>query len=113
MIATWNLLALLQTQPAQQPAGRGLTLAFIYLVFFGLIAWFILLRPQRKMQERHQKMVSALQKGDEIMTEGGVIGQIVHLAEDRVTIKSDTTRLVVARAKVARVLGGQQAAEKS
>lgn len=113
MIGTWNLLVLLQTEPAQ-PAGRGLMLAFIYLVFFGLIAWFILLRPQRKLQERHQKMVSALQKGDEIMTEGGIIGQIVHLADDRVTIKSsDNTRLVVARAKIARVLGGEAAAPKS
>ena len=50
-------------------------------------------------------MVGALKKGDEVVTEGGIIGSVVHLADDRVTIKTaENTRLIIARPKIARVL---------
>jgi preprotein translocase subunit YajC len=98
-------LALLQQQPA--PAGnRNLIIMVIYIIAFGLIAWLLLIRPQRKLHEVHQKMLTELKRGDEVMTEGGIIGTVVHMAEDRITIKSGETRLVVARTKVARRLGG-------
>lgn len=97
-------LALLQT--GTPSSGRGGMVLLIYAVAFGLIFWFILLRPQRKMQERHRTMLGALKRGDEVLTDGGIIGTIVHLTEDRVTIKTgDNTRLVVARPKIARVMG--------
>jgi preprotein translocase subunit YajC len=58
------------------------------------------------MQQQHQQMVATLKRGDEVMTDGGIIGTIVHLAEDRITLKSgENTRIVVARGKIARVLG--------
>jgi preprotein translocase subunit YajC len=91
----------------QQPAGnRGLLIMMIYIVSFGMIAWFLLIRPQRRIHEQHQKMLSDLKRGDEVMTEGGIIGTIVHMAEDRVTLKTGETRIVVARAKIARRVGG-------
>jgi preprotein translocase subunit YajC len=59
------------------------------------------------MQQQHQQMVAALKRNDEVMTDGGIIGTIVHLAEDRVTLKSgENTRIVVARGKIARILSG-------
>jgi preprotein translocase subunit YajC len=68
------------------------------------IFYFLLIRPQKKAQQRHQTMVQGLKKGDEVMTEGGIIGQIVHLKDDRVTIRTgQDTRVDVARAKIARV----------
>lgn len=103
-----NMLALaLQAAP---PGGgqRTMMVMLIYLVSFGLIAWFLLIRPQRKMQEKHQTMLSAMKKGDEVMTEGGIIGSVVHLQEDRVTIRSGEARLVVARIKIARVLNSSE-----
>ena len=98
-----NMLALATLQAAA-PANRGMMVMLIYLVSFGLIAWFLLIRPQRKMQQKHQDMLSALKKGDEVMTEGGIIGSVVHMQDDRVTIRSGEARLVVARIKIARVL---------
>ncbi|HEX6306783.1 MAG TPA: preprotein translocase subunit YajC [Longimicrobiales bacterium] len=96
---------------AQRPAGQGLTIMLIYIVSFGLIAWLLLIRPQRKVQQRHQQMIAALKRGDEVMTEGGVIGTIVHIADDRVTLKSgENTRVVVARVKISRVFGGTETA---
>jgi len=101
-----NMLAVIALQAAAAPGpNRSLMVMLIYLVSFGLIAWFLLIRPQRKMQDRHKTMLDALKRGDEVMTEGGIIGSVVHIQDDRVTIKSGESRLVVARAKIARVLG--------
>ncbi|MFW6079150.1 MAG: preprotein translocase subunit YajC, partial [Gemmatimonadota bacterium] len=70
------------------------------------IFYFLLIRPQRKAQKQHQEMLQALQRGDRVMTDGGVIGEIIHLRESEVTIKTDgDTRLVIARPKIARVYG--------
>jgi preprotein translocase subunit YajC len=107
-----KMLAVLALQEAVSGANRSLLVMLIYLGSFGLIAWFLLIRPQRKLQEKHKSMMDALKRGDEVLTEGGVIGSVVHIQEDRVTIKSGEARLVVARAKIARVLGGPDA-EKS
>jgi preprotein translocase subunit YajC len=102
-VTTLGLLALLAQ--AARPGGQTFTIMMIYLVGFGLIFWFLILRPQRRIQQKHQDMVGALKKGDEVVTEGGIIGSVVHLAEDRVTIKTaENTRLVIARPKIARVL---------
>ncbi|CAN5642111.1 hypothetical protein BH23GEM10_BH23GEM10_03830 [soil metagenome] len=98
---TLNMLALLQTAPA---GNRGLMVLVIYVVSFGMIAWFLLIRPQRRMQQQHQQMLSELKRNDEVMTEGGIIGTVVHMTDSRVTIKTGETRVIVARGKIARVL---------
>lgn len=68
------------------------------------IFYFILIRPQRKEQERHQQMISQVKKGHDIVTAGGIVGTVVHTAEDQITIKSgENTRLVVERSKIVRV----------
>jgi preprotein translocase subunit YajC len=104
---THALTALLQA--ATPRTGQPGFVLIIYIVSFGLIAWFLLIRPQRKMQQQHQQMLGALKKGDEVMTDGGVIGTVVHMADERITIRSgENTRLVVARAKIARILTGAE-----
>jgi preprotein translocase subunit YajC len=75
------------------------------VAFIGIM-WFLIIGPQRRMQKRHEQMVSELKKGDDVVTEGGIIGSVIHLADDRLTIKTgDNTRVVVARGKIARVMG--------
>jgi preprotein translocase subunit YajC len=97
------LAALLQQAQPRQP----LTIVLIYVVGFGLIFYWLVLRPQRKMQQKHRELIDALKKGDEVMTEGGIVGNIVHLTDDRVTLKSGDTRLLVSRGKIARVMNQQ------
>jgi preprotein translocase subunit YajC len=100
----FNALALLQ---AAGGPNRGFLILMIYIVSFGLIAWFLLIKPQRRMQQQHQTMLTSLKRNDEVMTEGGIIGTIVHMAEDRVTIRTgENTRIVVARGKISRNLSG-------
>ncbi|MGD8869198.1 MAG: preprotein translocase subunit YajC [Gemmatimonadales bacterium] len=78
---------------------------FIMLAAFIGIFYFLLIRPQRQQQKRHEEMVKALRRGDEVATLGGIVGRIVHIKDDRITIKTaEDTRLVIERDKVARKL---------
>lgn len=90
--------------------GGNATLIFLMqmaAIFF--IFYFILIRPQRKEQERHRNMIDELKKGDEVITNGGIIGTVVHAQEDRLTIKTgENTRIVVERGRIARVLTGEK-----
>lgn len=99
-------------QAGAPAGGRAGIVMMIYIVAFIAIFWFVVLGPSRKMQKKHQQMVSAIKKGDEIMTEGGILGSVVHVADDRLTIKTaENTRLVIARPKIARVFGGEPEAK--
>ncbi|MCY3698517.1 MAG: preprotein translocase subunit YajC [Gemmatimonadetes bacterium] len=75
------------------------------MMMFGFIAifYFIFFRPQRKQQKEHQEMVKNLKRGDKVSTIGGIVGEIVHLTNDIVTIKSGDTRVEVERSKIGRV----------
>lgn len=86
-------------------ANGAIVLVIQMLAIFGIF-YFLLIRPQRKEQERHRQMIEALGKGTEIITTGGVIGKVVEAADDRLTIESAGSRLVVDRARVARVISG-------
>lgn len=75
-----------------------------------LIFYFLLIRPQRKQQKSHDEMVKTLSRGDEVVTIGGIIGRIVHLTDDRITIKTaDDTRLEVERSKIGSKAGSAEA----
>ncbi len=97
----------------QGTAARGGSGIFALVLQFGAIIaifWFLLIRPQRKQQQKHREMLAALKRGDEVMTEGGVLGEVIHIAEDRVTLKTaENTRLLVARPKIQRIFTAQAA----
>ena len=85
-------------QGGGSPWGTLIMFAAIFAIFY-----FLLIRPQRKQQKEHEEMVENLQKGDEVVTLGGIIGTIIHLDDDRFVLKtSDDTRIEVERGKVGR-----------
>ncbi len=84
------------TPQGQSPFGMLFMFAAIFAIFY-----FLLIRPQRKQQKDHDDMVTALSKGDEVATVGGIVGKIVHLTDDRVTIRTGgDTRLEIERSKI-------------
>ena len=100
-----NTLAILLAAPPNS-GSPGLIIA-IQVAAFAAIFYFLLIRPQQQMRKKHETMLSAMKKGDEVVTEGGIIGEVIFLKDDRVTIRTaESTRIVVARAKIARVLAG-------
>lgn len=99
---------------AAQRTGRPSMLPFIIqMVAIIFIFYFLLIRPQRKMAQKHQQILANLQKNDEVVTEGGIVGHVVHIQDDRVTLRTgENTRVVVMRAKIARVLTGESTQTK-
>jgi preprotein translocase subunit YajC len=55
---------------------------FIPLILIFAIMYFLLIRPQQKKVKEHQAMVAALRRGDEIVTQGGIIGKISKVKDD-------------------------------
>lgn len=89
----------------QADGGNSLYFLLVQLLLIGLIFYWLLIRPQRKERQRHDAMIAALKKGDEIATAGGIIGKIVHVDEDRLTLKTaENTRVVIERGKVSRMM---------
>jgi preprotein translocase subunit YajC len=108
LITSIGVMLVATAQAAQGQGGRAGLIMMIYFVAFIAIMWFIVIAPQRKMQKKHEAMVAGVQKGDEVVTEGGIIGSVIHLTDDRLTIKTgDNTRVVIARGKIARVMGNE------
>jgi len=66
-----------------------------------LIFYFLILRPQSQQAKKHKAMVAELQRGDEIITRGGVIGKIKKVNDDEIIISSGSSELKIARAMVA------------
>lgn len=88
---------------------------FMYGAIFAIF-YFILIRPQQRQRKAHDALIRQLKKGDEIVTAGGVVGEVIHIREtvvegvpkvsmeDRVTIKSGDSRLIVERGRITRVI---------
>lgn len=78
------------------------------LVVYGLMAagfYFLLIAPQRKKQKEHEKLLSALQSGDEIVTNGGIFGVITNVKEDRFVVRiADNTKIELGKSFVASVV---------
>lgn len=74
------------------------------LLFWGLFfaaMWFLLIAPQRKKQKEHQRMVSELKTGDEIVTSGGIYGTITSVRDDRFIVRvGDNTKVELNKAFV-------------
>lgn len=72
----------------------------IFLIF--AIFYFLLIRPQQKRQQEHQKMLANLKKGDKVVTTGGIHGTIVNIKDKVVTLKvAENVRIDVSKSCIA------------
>ncbi len=108
----------------QAPTGGGSTLLpFLFqVVAIFAIFYFVMIRPQQRQRRQHEERLRNLKRGDEVVTTGGIIGKVMHITEtvkdgkpsatmdDRITIKSDESRLTVERGRIARVLTASEPA---
>jgi preprotein translocase subunit YajC len=106
---TLSSLAVLFAPSGQ--AGSGMTVLLIQVGAIFAIFYFLIIRPQRRQREKHEKLLAALQKGDQIVTSGGIIGEVVHLKDNEVTIRSGEAKLVVLRSNITSVTNREEAAK--
>jgi preprotein translocase subunit YajC len=99
-------------------AGGGSSISPLLFQFVLIVAiiYFIMWRPQQKQRRQREEALRALKRGDEVVTVGGIVGEVVHIREstkdgganrmdDRITIKSGESRLIVERGRIDRVIG--------
>ncbi|MCH7530686.1 MAG: preprotein translocase subunit YajC [Gemmatimonadetes bacterium] len=99
---TLPVLALLMVN---REGGAGSTIFMVQMLLIFAIFYFLMIRPQAKERRKHEGMLKSLKKGDEIVTSGGIIGKVVHVDENRLTVRTgENTRITVDRGKVASVL---------
>lgn len=82
-----NLLTFLQAQP--QAAGAGNWGFFLMMILIFVVMWFFLIRPQQKKQKELAKFRNSLQKGDKIVTIGGIYGVIDEIKDLYVIVEID------------------------
>lgn len=92
-----TLFPLAQSAPAGGGLGQFLP---IILLFIGM--WFLIIAPQRKRQKAHDKMLSELKSGDNIVTSGGIHGTITNVKDDCFVVRiADNTKVELGKNFVA------------
>ncbi|MCR8547020.1 preprotein translocase subunit YajC [Salipiger sp. P9] len=86
---------------------------FVPLILIFGIMYFLLIRPQQKKVKEHQKMVSALRRGDQVVTQGGVIGKVSKVKENNeVEVEiAEGVKVRVVQSTITQVLSKTEPAE--
>ena len=73
----------------------------VFLVFIFGVFYLLMIRPQRKRQKEHETLVQELKKGDQVVTAGGIYGQIESLSQDSIVLKIESGATIrIARGSV-------------
>lgn len=92
-------------QAAGAPGGAAAFAQFVPLLLVFVIMYFLILRPQQKKMSQHRAMVAALKKGDQVITQGGLIGKVVGVREDELDVElAQGVRVRVVRSSIAQVV---------
>jgi len=75
---------------AQLGGEGGALVGMLPIILMFVILYFLMIRPQMKRQKEHRNMVSALSKGDEVITSGGMLGRITQVSDNYITIEVAT-----------------------
>ncbi len=92
------------------------TREFVMIAAMIAIFYFLVIRPNQQQKRKQEEALLSIKKGDEIVTTGGLVGEVVHIKtlgkdgaatlEDRLTVRSGEARVVVERGRIARVAPG-------
>jgi preprotein translocase subunit YajC len=103
-------------QAAPGPAGNPWPQIILQIGLIVMIFYFLMIRPQQKQRKEQENALFSLKKGDEIVTVGGLVGEIVRIKEaqkegipvktleDRITLKTGESTVVVHRGRVHQVI---------
>lgn len=98
-LSLWTLALL----ASPEGGSAGLSILLFQIGAIALVFYFLVIRPQGQARKRHAEMLAQLKRGDEVMTAGGVIGKVKDLKENRITIESGGTSLIVERSRIVKV----------
>jgi preprotein translocase subunit YajC len=109
--------ALLALQTGVTGGGSIMPFLFQIVAIFGIF-YFLIIRPQQTQKKKHESALSQIKRGDQVVTAGGIVGEVIHVKEtvaedgktsrgleDHITIKSAESRLVVERGRIVKIMG--------
>jgi len=73
-----------------QAGGDNALMGMLPIILMFVVLYFLMIRPQMKRQKEHRNMVSALDKGDEVITSGGLLGRISKVSDSYITVEIAT-----------------------
>ncbi|WP_347556779.1 preprotein translocase subunit YajC [Robbsia sp. KACC 23696] len=80
-------------------------MSFLPLILMFVVLYFIMIRPQMKRQKEHRNMLAAVDKGDEVVTSGGLVGKISKVGEAYVGVQiADNVEITVQKGAITTVL---------
>ena len=93
----------LQAQPEQSPFGMVVPMMLIFAIFY-----FLLIRPQQKKQKKLETMIKGIEKGDSVVTSGGLHGKVAGVTDDVLTldvggVKGERIKVKVTRSRIEQV----------
>ncbi len=115
MMSEWLFLAASAAEPVQEtskPSPFGSPLVLIAVIF--AIFWFLILRPQKKREQRRREMLVGIRKNDEVVTTGGIYGKVRDVSDDTIILEVDSRSgqtLKVTKGSISRVLSPDQAGD--
>ncbi|MDX2417770.1 MAG: preprotein translocase subunit YajC [Xanthomonadales bacterium] len=90
---------------AQDAASPTSLMSFLPLIVIFAVFYFMLIRPQMKRAKEHKQLVSQLSKGDEVITNGGLLGKIIDVSDSFVTLElAENLQIKLQRQAVANVM---------
>ena len=103
-----TLMSLVQAAPAPAPAASGTSGILIgilpWLLIF-LIFYMLMIRPQQKRVKEHQAALASIQKGDEVVTGGGIRGKVTKVTDDEAEVEvASNVRVRVIKSTISHVL---------
>jgi len=98
----FSSLSLLLFAPSGQ-GGPGLSAFVIQIALFIGIFYFLLIRPQRRQADEHKKLLASLQRGDQVVTSSGIVGEVLHIKDEQVTVRSGEAKFIILRSGIASI----------
>lgn len=90
---------------AQDASPQGGLLSFLPLIVIFIVFYFLLIRPQMKRAKEHKALVSQLAVGDEIVTNGGLLGRVTHVGDSFATVElAENVKIKLQKHAVASVM---------
>jgi preprotein translocase subunit YajC len=100
-----DLISTAWAQAPANPQDAASLLSFLPLIIIFVIFYFLLIRPQSKRAKEHKQMVSNLAKGDEVVTNGGLLGRITQVGENFISVEvADGLEVKVQKQMVANLM---------
>ena len=97
--------AFAQAAPAAAQDPMSSITGMLPLIFMFVVLYFLMIRPQMKRAKEHKALLEGLQKNDEVLTQGGIVGKVVSLSDSYVTVEvAANTQIIVQKQAIGAVL---------